>query len=153
AVTPAQAALAADLAIHGSLSSGTAGCEAALAGVPTVLVDDDGWKSSPLCRLGRGQGVFGDLGALWHTWRESRIHPDAVPGFADWSPILKELDPFRDGQAARRMGTFLKWLIEGFAVGHDRERVLADAADRYRKQWGEDKVATVNPAFRDAARV
>lgn len=140
---PAQAALSADLAIHGSVASGTAAVEAALAGVPTVLLDDDGWKMSPLYKLGTGRVVFGDWESLWHTWKENRIRPGAVPGFADWSPILDEIDPFRDGRAAERMGTFLKWVIEGFSVGQSREAVLAQAADRYRRAWGKDKIATV----------
>jgi len=151
AVIPAQAALSADLAVHGSLSSGTAGCEAALAGVPTALLDDDGWNTSPLCRLGAGRVVFRDWDALWHTWRESRAQPGAVPGFADWSLILDELDPFRDGRAAERMGTYLKWLVEGFSAGRPRDTVLAQAAERYCSAWGEDKVATVRPALRRAA--
>ncbi|MCC6658328.1 MAG: hypothetical protein IT512_09095 [Rhodocyclaceae bacterium] len=145
-VIPAQAALSADLAVHGSLVSGTAACEAALAGVPTVLLDDDGWTTSPLCRLDAEKVVFKDWNTLWHTWLESRTHSKAVPGFADWSTILDELDPFRDGRAAERMGMYLKWLVDGFAVGQTRERVLAIAAERYCAAWGEDKVATVRPA-------
>ena len=151
AVTPAQAALSADLAVHGSLVSGTAACEAALAGVPTVLLDDDGWKCSPLRRLGSERVVFDNWDALWHTWKVSRAQPGAVPGFANWSPILEELDPFRDGRAAERMGMYLKWLIEGFSAGQPRESVLAQAAERYCSAWGEDKVATVRPAMRRAA--
>lgn len=151
-VPPAQAALSADLAIHGSLASGTAAVEAALAGVPTVLLDDDGWKPSPLYRLGVGRVVFEEWDTLWHTWSESRTAPGAVPGFADWTPLLDEIDPFRDGRAAERMGTFLKWMIEGFSAGQSREAVLAQAADRYRRAWGEDKIATVRPAAREAAR-
>lgn len=150
---PSQAALSADLAIHGSVASGTAAVEAALAGVPTVLLDDDGWKMSPLYRLGAGRVIFNDWDALWHTWKENRTSPGAVPGFADWSPILDEIDPFRDGRAAERMGTFLKWMIEGFSAGQSREAALAQAADRYRRAWGEDKIATVRPSARDAARV
>lgn len=149
---PAQAALSADLAIHGSVASGTAAVEAALAGVPTVLLDDDGWKMSPLYRLGVGRVVFGDWNALWHTWDESRTGPGAVPGFADWTPILDEIDPFRDGRAAERMGTFLKWMIEGFSANQSREAVLAQAAERYRQAWGEDKIATVRPAARHASK-
>lgn len=151
AVTPAQAALSADLAVHGSLSSGTAACEAALAGVPTALLDDDGWKTSPLYRLGVGRVVFNDWDVLWHTWRQSRAHSGAVPGFADWSPILEELDPFRDGCAAQRMGTYLKWLVEGFSAGQARDTVLAGAAERYCAAWGKDKVATVRSALLRAA--
>jgi len=145
---PAQAALSADLAIHGSVASGTAAVEAALAGVPTVLLDDDGWKTSPLYRLGVGRVVFEEWEALWHTWQESRTAPGAVPGFADWTPLLDEIDPFRDGRAAERMGTFLKWMIEGFSAGKSREAVLAQATERYRRAWGEDKIATVRPAVR-----
>lgn len=149
---PAQAALSADLAIHGSVASGTAAVEAALAGVPTVLIDDDGWKTSPLYKLGTGRVVFDDWEALWHTWQENRTSPGAVPGFADWSPILDEIDPFRDGRAAERMGTFLKWMIEGFSAGQSREAVIAQAAERYRRAWGEDKIATVRPEAREAER-
>ncbi|MBK6632532.1 MAG: hypothetical protein IPG33_16655 [Betaproteobacteria bacterium] len=123
-----------------------------MAGVPTVLVDDDGWKMSPLYKLGKGRVVFDDWEALWNTWKENRTNLGAVPGFADWSPILDEIDPFRDGRAAERMGTFLKWMIEGFSAGQSREVVLAQAADRYRRAWGEDKIATVRPTARDAAR-
>lgn len=149
---PSQAALSADLAIHGSVASGTAAVEAALAGVPTVLLDDDGLKMSPLYRLGSGRVVFGDWEALWHTWKENSTSPGAVPGFADWSPILDEIDPFRDGRAAERMGTFLKWMMEGFSAGQPRETVLAQAADRYRRAWGEDKISTVRPTTRPATK-
>lgn len=152
AAPPAQAALSADLAIHGSVASGTAAVEAALAGVPTVLLDDDGWSMSPLCRLGVGRVVFNDWNALWNTWNDNRTGLGAVSGFADWSPILDEIDPFRDGQAAKRMGTFLKWMIEGFSAGQSREAVLAQAAERYRQAWGEDKIASVRPAARLASQ-
>lgn len=145
AVIPAQAALSADLAVHDSLVSGTAACEAALAGVPTVLLNEDGWKTSPLCRLGEGRGFFKNLETLWHVWKESRTCPGAIRGFGDWSPILEELDPFRDGRSAERMGTYLKWLIEGFANGMSRKTALADATERYCAAWGEDKVASVLP--------
>src|SRR3989338_7781083 len=50
---------------------------------------------------------------------------------------LDELDPFRDGRAAERMGTYLTWLLEGFKGGLRRETVMADAAERYRAIWGQ----------------
>ena len=123
-----------------------------MAGVPTVLLDDDGWKMSPLYALGLGSVVFDDWEALWHTWQENSTSPGAVPGFADWSPILDEIDPFRDGRAAERMGTFLKWMMEGFSAGQPREAVLAQAADRYRRAWGEDKISTIRPTTRPATK-
>lgn len=141
--TPAEAALAADIAVHGHLLAGTAGVEAALAGVPTLLLDREGWHVSPLYRLGVGRVVFRDWRELWDRLVEHWRRPGGIPGLGDWSPMLDELDPFRDGRAAERMGAYIKSLIEGFKAGIDREAVMANAAERYCKKWGWDKVTEV----------
>jgi len=67
-----------------------------------------------------------------------------IPGFGEWSSSIKEFDPFRDGKAAHRMGTYLSWLIQGYERGQDRDVILADAADKYCKQWGYDKVVQMS---------
>ncbi len=69
--------------------------------------------------------------------------PTGIPGFGDWSKIIQELDPFRDGHAARRMGTYLHRLIQGFDQGLDRETVMADAAEMYIQEWGADKIIEI----------
>lgn len=140
---PAVAALCADVMIHGHLCAATAGMESALAGVPTVLLDREGWPASPLYRLGVGRVAFTDWPALWETLREHRRRPGGVPGFGDWSPMLDEIDPFRDGRAAERMGTFLGWLLEGFKAGRDRDEALASAVERYAARWGAYTVTEV----------
>ena len=67
-----------------------------------------------------------------------------IPGFGVWGDdFLREMDPFRDGKAAFRMGTYLKWLMEGLDQGIDRETVMADAAERYVGEWGADKVVSI----------
>ncbi|MDP3722481.1 MAG: hypothetical protein Q8R91_03165 [Candidatus Omnitrophota bacterium] len=142
-IPPAAAALASDVMIHGHLHAGTAGAEGALAGVPTLLLDREGWSISPLHKLG-GQVVFTDWETLWKACLEHWRRPGGVPGFGDWSLMLDELDPFRDGRAAQRMGTYLTWLLDGFKAGKDRETVMADAAERYGAIWGRDKITTVN---------
>lgn len=142
--TPAAAALAADVAVHGVLRTATAGMEAALAGVPTLLLDQEGWSVSPLYRLGEGRVVFTHWEGLWEACQRHWSAPGGVPGLGDWSPMLDELDPFRDGRAAERMGTYIQWLIEGFQAGLDRERVMAEAADRYSAKWGQDKVTRLD---------
>ena len=141
---PATAALAADVAVHGHLYAATAGMEAALAGVPTLLLDREGWPASPLYRLGAGQVVFQDWNALWEACQHQWTTPGGIPGFGDWSPMLEELDPFRDGHAAERMGTYIHWLLQGFQAGLDRETVMANAAERYCTLWGNDKITQVN---------
>jgi hypothetical protein len=140
---PAAAGLAADIAVHGHLSGGTAAVDQALAGVRTLLMDREGWSVSPLYRLGVGRVVFTDWEELWKACLEHWSSRQGIPGFGDWTPMLEELDPFRDGRAAERMGTYLHWLLEGFRAGHDRETVMEAAAERYCKAWGWDKVSDV----------
>jgi len=140
---PAVAALAADVAVHAHLCAGTAGVEAALTGVPTLLVDREGWPASPLYKLGVGRVVFNDWDTVWKACCEHWSSPDGISGFGDWTSVLDSIDPFRDGRAAERMGTYIEWLIEGFKHGLDRDIVMADAAERYCAIWGRDKVTDV----------
>jgi hypothetical protein len=142
--SPTEAALEADLAIHGHLYGGTAGVEAALAGVPTLMLDREGWPMSPLYRFPKDKVVFTDWTDLWKASIEHWAVQGGTPGFGDWSLLLDDLDPFRDGHAAERMGTYLHWLMEGFEAGSGRDTVMADAAERYTARWGSDKVNQVN---------
>jgi len=142
---PAVAALAADIAVHGHLYAATAGMEAALAGVPTLLLDREGWSVSKFYRLGQDRVVFSGWDQLWKACEENREDPGSVAGLGDWSPLLNDLDSFRDGRAAERMGIYLKWLLDGFKEGKPREKILADAAERYARQWGKDKITSIAP--------
>jgi hypothetical protein len=146
--SPTEAALEADLAIHGHLFAGTAGVEAALAGVPTLLLDREGWPVSPLYRLPKDKVVFTNWLDLWTACTEHWATEGGTAEFGDWSLLLDELDPFRDGRASERMGTYLGLLMEGFKAGLDRDTVMADAAGRYADQWGSDKVNQINGGWR-----
>lgn len=141
---PVVAALAADLVVHGHLCATTAGIESALAGVPTLLLDREGWPRSPMYELGVGRVVFTNWTDLWSASREHLSRPGGVDGFGDWQPLIEQLDPFRDGRAAERMGTYLEWIIEGLRGGQTSESVLAIAAERYAAAWGSDKVCRVD---------
>lgn len=141
---PAIAGLAADVVVHGHLAAGTAALECALAGVPTLLMDREGWGSSPLYDLGVGKVVFNDWNHLWEVCLEQWHGSQRVPGFGDWSGLLDQMDPFRDGRAAERIGTYLQWMIEDFKAGCKRATAMANAAQRYAEQWGQDKVLAIN---------
>ena len=69
--------------------------------------------------------------------------PSGIPGFGDWSDYLDEFDPFRDGKAAQRIGTYLQWLMQGFDNGLNREKIMTDAAEQYADKWGANKVIQV----------
>jgi hypothetical protein len=137
---PAAAALAADFAVHGHLWTGTAGVEAALSGIPTILMDREGWRDSSLYKLGIGKVVFTEWERLWDACLEHWARPGSLPGFGDWSSVLDELDPFRDGRAAERMGNYIQSLLTGLRAGQNRDMAMALAADQYREKWGYDKV-------------
>ena len=75
---------------------------------------------------------------------EIALAKNGIEGFGDWSSIVNDLDPFRDGLAAKRIGTYLNWMIKDFDAGFDREDVLKRAAKRYAEAWGSDKVLCLN---------
>ena len=139
---PVLAGLSADICIHGHLCAGTAGLECVLEGLPTLLIDREGAPYSKLYDLPEGQVIFKDWPSTIDALMEHFNTPEGIAGFGDWSSVINDLDPFRDGMAAYRMGTYLQWLIEGFENNLDREVIMANAAERYKKQWGEDKVIT-----------
>ena len=142
-IPPAIASLASDISIHGSVWAATAALEASLTGTKTLLVDPDNWHMSQLYRLGKEKVIFQSWQNLWDTLLEHWKNPNGTLGIGDWSPMLDKLDPFRDGKAAERLGTYLHWLIEGFEQDCDREIILADAANRYSEQWGHDKITEI----------
>lgn len=149
---PAAAALAADVAVHGYLFSATAGVEAALTGTPTLMLDREGCRKSPFYKLGQGV-VFNNWNDLWKACQEHWKTSGGIPGFGDWSSMINDIDPFRDGRAAQRMGTYLEWIMEGFKANLPREIVLADAAERYSKMWGKDKVLSINSDVKEYTAV
>jgi len=139
-VSPILAGLSADVCVHSHLSSGTAAIECALEGIPTLLIDREGCPDSKLYELPIGKVIFKNWPETINAVMKHFNTPNGTPGFGDWSSIIDELDPFRDGKAANRIGTYLDWLIKGFENGLNREEVMYQAAERYKEKWGSDKV-------------
>ena len=107
-------------------------------------MDREGWAINPFYKLGLGRVVFTDWLDAWEALTDFRNNPNLNDGFGDWSSMLDELDPFRDGRGAERMGNYLKWIVDGFDAGLSAEESLADAAERYMKEWGIDKITKVS---------
>jgi len=139
-VPPLLAGLAADVVIHGHLHAGTAALECALQGKPTLLVDRENASFSKLNELPKGSVVFNNwqdtIDAVYEHFQSQK----GIPYFGDWSTIINELDPFRDGLAENRKGMYLYWLLDGFSLGLKREEILAEATDKYARKWGYDKI-------------
>ena len=145
-ITPVQAAKSADIAVHSSLYATTAAMEAALAGVPSVI-KFDGYNKHPLYQVAKGKFIFDEWAHLWQACQDYWQPTGREVCLQSWAPVIDELDSFRDGRAAERMGNYLHWLIEGFEQGMDRDVVMADAAERYGKRWGWDYVQEVTPGY------
>lgn len=138
-VLPCEACQAADVSV-GLLFGGTAAVESALGATPTLLIDRERLIGHPLYELGKDRVVFNDWDSLWQALSVYRRDPAAVAGLGDWSSMLDELDSFRDGRAAERMGSYIGWLAEGIAKGLSREETMELARQRYVAIWGDDKV-------------
>ena len=139
---PAEVAYASDIAIHFCMYAGSAGLEAALTNTPTLLLDKYNLAYSQFYKLEKGKVVFNDLTTMWDVIF-GHFMKKPIPRLGDWSPIINDFDSFRDGKASERIRTYLHWMNQGFKQGLKRDVILADTAERYGKQWGFDKVISL----------
>lgn len=124
---PAQAALASDIAI-GQAIGGTAVLEAALAGRRCLILNPYQWWGTWDDLYKRGDLVYESLSLALQAIAEFRAGNPRSQALGDWSSILPEFDPYRDGRAAHRLRALLERLtsdngdngIDGLAIG-DRE--------------------------------
>lgn len=142
AFPPAVAAMAADIAIQDTFWAGTAAIEAALSGAKSLLVDFEGHPQSSLYRLGPNV-VFRDWTSVWSACLDHWKTPGGNPVLGNWSSVLEEMDPFRDGLAKRRLSGYLKELLEGLRAGIPAKDVMEKVAQRYAEKWGKDKVQRI----------
>jgi hypothetical protein len=124
---PSSAGTVSDLAIAAMFS--TAGLECWLAGTPTLFLDLSRQTREFVPAADRNRIVFDDLERL-----KSEIVRQAssdAPTTAALSPEFADtLDPFRDGQAYRRTGAYLRFLLEALD-GADAPMATAAARSRY----------------------
>ena len=139
--TVAEAAMAADLSIHTMLYAGTAGVESALAGTPTLYYDDLNFKESKFYNLGNNNVVFNNWDIMWEKINDYFNNQKII---GDWSNILDDIDPFRDGKAYLRINQFISWLEEGYKKSDDKNNVIAYAVKKYSDIWGADKIIKNN---------
>jgi hypothetical protein len=109
-VFPAEAALAADIAI-GHVFGATASLEAARAGRRSLMLNEHGFKGVHDHVYERAEIVFSSLGDALEAVRRYRAGDPAHAELGDWTPILDYFDPFRDGDSGRRMRSLLNELV------------------------------------------
>ncbi len=141
-----EVALASDVVV--SLGYNSGGTIAALAGTRSVFWDPEELRLGPFgswfrkIKWDNPNVVFTSMRQLIQSVELFQERPSAIPGLGDLSSALDEVDPFRDGQAQLRMGSFVRWFMEAIVNGGDRSTALCEAIKKYQLEWGEDKVCS-----------
>lgn len=135
---PSDTSQAADMSVGIGISSAV--MEAAIAGGKGIQWDPSGVRPHLFHSWGYGKVIFEDLDKLMTALRRYKADPLSEPGLGDFSPILGRLDPFRDGGAGERVGTYICWLLEAFDAGCDRDGAIQQANRKYAELWGADKI-------------
>ncbi len=138
-ILPSAAAKISDLVV-GFYIFNTAALEAALAGIPTVTVNYGRMDFHSLYKQGRGTVVFDDAASLMSEIRKFRDHSKDTQGFADYSPFLDQIDPYRDGKSYRRLGQYVKTVFDELNNGKSKKEAMKNANERYRRDFGSENV-------------
>lgn len=138
---PADVSCAADIAVGIGISSAL--LEAVIAGARGVLCDLTHLRSHLFYKLGYEKIVFDDINSLIENLKKFKIEPDKNIEFGNFSPWMDLLDPFRDGNAYRRIGSYLYNLLEILDNGEGRDKAIQYANKIYADTWGKDKVVKV----------
>ncbi|MCC7418363.1 MAG: hypothetical protein IT176_14600 [Acidobacteria bacterium] len=124
-VFPAEAALASDIAI-GHVVGATAPLEAACAGTRCVMLNPYGMATHPI--YARARIVFPSIEGALRAIAQHRAGEPALADLGDWTGILQEFDPFRDGAAPRRLRAVIERAVfdpaPAEALAPDREPQL-----------------------------
>jgi hypothetical protein len=134
---PVSAAAAnADLVVSAPSS---AAFESVLTGTRTIVYNP--MRSGSLLFYGNNglnRRVFEDSETMIAAIRQLPENPNTTIG--DCCDIARQIDPFRDGRGAERIGNYLHACLQGFQLGLDRETVLKNANQEYASRWGADRI-------------
>ncbi len=135
---PSDVSYGADVAVGIGISSAVV--EAVITGCKGIHCDLPGHKSHPFYKWGYERIIFDDIDRLIMALRRYKESPERENKLGDWSSYIDRLDPFRDEGGSERMGSYMKWLLEGYGQGRRRDEALKYANNLYARQWGEDNV-------------
>ena len=147
---PSDASRAADISIGVSIS--TAANEAVAAGGRAIHYDNTGRTYHLFYEWGYEKVVFTDLDRMMAALKRYKSDPANEPGLGDFSYFIDQVDPFRDGRAGKRIGSYLSYLLAGFDAGLDRNQVIERANHSYSSIWGSNSVIQSREPVPEAQR-
>lgn len=139
-VLPAEAAMMADMTI-GQAIGGTTALESALAGTRSILVNPYGTSNVNHCLYQQADILYPSMDSALKAIQAFREGSPDHQGLGDWSGIISQFDPYRDGQAARRMASYIRYLFEALGDGASSEAAGAAAATRLAGEWEQQPLS------------
>jgi len=142
-ILPNEAAQASDIAI-GLGTFNTAALEAELSGTPCMVIDSDAAKFNGNNKFGFSRGVFDNLDDLLESidrFRTTRYFADSIKH----NDFMKQIDSFQDGNAFKRVGFYLKLLLDNLPITNNREELLRTTSHLYGDKYDINKtVCNIN---------
>lgn len=138
-VLSSEAASAADLVVGFGVYS-TPALEAALSGLASVTCDLQNFQTHPFYKQGFNSIVFNDLEIMAEEIENFKLKNQGNQKFGDYSFILEEIDPYRDGKACQRIGFVIRRLLREFDNSNDRLAAMENSLGEFKERWGSNKV-------------
>ena len=135
---PSDASRAADISVGIGISSAVS--EAVAVGGKGVHCDLPAMRSHPFYEWGYEKVVFDDLDCMMAALKRYKADPGSEPELGDFASRMDQVDPFHDGRSGERVGSYLRWLLEAFDGGLDRDTAIRRANEQYAGSWGADKI-------------
>lgn len=139
---PAEAAGCSDLAI-GFGSNSTPCFESALIGCRAITYDPEKSVEYHMYKHGLNKIMFNEIEELIKSvdFFMSLNEPTLI---GDYSYIINEFDPFLDGKAYKRVGFYIKNVLDSFNYNKNTNDVIKLANEEYGKKFGFDKLFSIN---------
>ena len=104
-------------------------------------------RNHPFYKWGYGKVVFDDVGQMIESLKHFEPGQNGKARIGDFSAHISEVAPFHDGRGNERIGGYLCALLEKFENGASREDAIASANEKFRSDWGQDKIVDLPPYF------
>ena len=135
---PAEASVGTDMAVGFGVS--TAVIESVIVGGRGIHCDITKYSHHSYYRWGYEKIIFDNIDRLIAALKRYKDNPDNEPELGNWSSYIDRIDPFRDGQSGERVGAYIRWLLESFDKGKNRNEAIRYANKCFVDLWGEERV-------------
>ena len=143
-IYPAEAAMISDLCI-GKFPGISATLEAQLIGVPSILIDTNNNYDHMFYTWGKDVVVFDNWKSLKNAINKYRTNPESNADIGNWSPFSNQLDPFLDGEASCRMGSYIQWAFQELKRGGTKRKAIETANRLFSEKWGSQYISENSP--------